>query len=58
MGQNVMKSFDFTKLQRESYKLNTVHLKLYEQDGNFPCGRQNQIVTPDDSLIPQDLHVC
>lgn len=53
-----MKSFDFTKLQRESYKLNTVHLELYEQDGNFPCGRQNQIVNPDDSLIPQDLHVC
>lgn len=58
MGKNVMTSFEFTKLQREFYKLNRVHVKLYEQDGNFPGGRQNQIVNPADSLIPQALHIC
>lgn len=52
MEKNVMTSYEFIKLQGEFYKLNTVHLKLYEQHGNFPCRRQNQIVKPADSPSP------
>lgn len=58
MRKNAMTNFEFTKLQRVFYRLNTDHLKLYEQDGNFPCGRQNQIVNPANSLIPQAIHGC
>lgn len=52
MGKNVMTSYEFTKLQREFYKLNTVHLKVYEQDGNLPCRRQNHTANPADSPSP------
>lgn len=48
MGGNVMTSFEFTELQREFYKLSTIHLKVYEQDNNFLCGWQNQTVNPTD----------
>lgn len=47
--KNASTSCKFTKLQREFCVLNRVHLKLY--DGNYPHGRQNQIINPADSLI-------
>lgn len=53
MGENTMTSLEFTELQREFYKLSTIHLKLYEQDSNFLCGWQNQTVNPTDWLIAQ-----
>ena len=58
MGKNPLTSCEFTKLQREFYMLSTVHLELYEQDGNFPYQRQNQIGNPVDSLSTQVLHGC
>lgn len=56
MGKNSLTSCEFTKFEREFYMLNIAHLELYEQDGNFPCGRQNRIVNPADSLVSQVLH--
>lgn len=44
--------------REEFYVLNTVHLELYNQDGNFPQGKENQIVNPPDSLITHILPGC